>query len=189
MKKIAQLVLPAFIIISLAGLVILVSLYYRTNSGKKEVILTEDKDIGVKIDDLNYSNTRDGRTVWKLKAKEATRFKSRESMVLNGIKLLFYAKDGGVFTMKARDGTYNESKKLLLAGGDVVVLSPEGFTLKTDSIRYETASGRITSKDPVSITTKSMDVQGVGFSVNIESGNMFIKHNVRAVIRDERFDG
>ncbi|MFQ5480996.1 MAG: LPS export ABC transporter periplasmic protein LptC [Thermodesulfobacteriota bacterium] len=189
MKKLAKLVLPAFIIISLAGLIILVSLYYRTNSVKKELTFTEDKDVGVKIDDLNYSNTRDGRTVWKLKAREATRFKSSESLILNGIKLLFYAKDGGAFTMKADDGTFNEAKKLLLASGGVVVFSPEGYTLKTDNIRYETASGYITSKDHVLISTKSMDVEGVGFDVNIESGNMYIKDKVRAVIREERFDG
>ncbi|MFQ5353940.1 MAG: LPS export ABC transporter periplasmic protein LptC [Thermodesulfobacteriota bacterium] len=188
MKKTAKLVLPVFILISLAGLAILVALFYSTRS-TEELTITEDKDVGVKIEDLNYSNTRDGRTIWRLKAREATSFKSRESMVLKGIRLLFYDKEGGIFTMKARDGDFNEAKKIIRASGDVVVFSEEGYTLKTDNIRYAAASGSITSKEPVSIKTDAMEVHGVGFEVNVESGSMYIKKNVRAVIREKRSDG
>ncbi|MFQ5428315.1 MAG: LPS export ABC transporter periplasmic protein LptC [Thermodesulfobacteriota bacterium] len=188
MKKIAKLVLPIFIIISLAGLVILVSLFHSTKTNK-EAAFTENKDIGVKVEDLNYSNTSDGRTIWRLKARKATSFKSRESMVLKHIRLLFYDKEGGTFTMKAHNGTFNEAKKVIRASGDVVVFSPEGYTLKTDRIRYESASGSISSEDPVAIATEVMDVKGVGFNVNIESGKMDIRRNVRAVIREKGADG
>ncbi len=188
MKQTAKIVLPAFILISVAGLIILVALYSRTKN-TNEVTFTEDKDIGVKIENLNYSNTRDGRTIWKLSASRATSYKSRESMILKGVRLLFYDKAGDTFTMKAKDGTFNESKKLIFASGDVVVFSPDGFTLKTDNIRYDTASGHITSAEPVSISTSAMEVQGVGFMVSIDDGSMYINKHVRAVIKEKRNDG
>jgi len=188
MKQTAKIVLPAFIIISVVGLAILVVLYSRTNN-PNELTFTEDKDVGVNIENLNYSNTRDGRTIWKLKAGRATSYKSRESMVLEGVRLLFYDKSGDAFTMKAKDGTFNESKKIIRASGDVVVFSPDGFTLKTDNIRYDTASGRITSAEPVSISTSAMEVTGVGFNVSIDDGSMYINKHVRAVIKQKRDDG
>ncbi len=187
MKQTVKLVLPAFIILSLAGLVILVVIYYRTTS-TREVTFTEDKDIGVKVEGLNYSNTRDGRTIWRLRAKDATSFKSKKSMVLKGINLLFYPKNGEPFTMKADDGTFNEAKKVILARGNVVVFSEKGFTLKTDRLRYDSAAGRIASDKPVSITQGDMMVTGVGFRADVDSGNVSILKNVRAVISVKGMD-
>ncbi len=188
MKKTAKLVLPAFIIISLAGLIILVVFYYRT-TGTREVTFTEDKDIGVKVEGLNYSNTRDGRTIWKLRAKKATSFKSKESMVLEGIDLLFYPKNAKPFSMKSHDGTFNERKKVVLARGNVVVSSPTGFILKTERLLYDSDAGRITSTEPVFISQGEMTVRGVGFKVDVESGNLAIEKNVRAVISVKGLDG
>jgi len=188
MKKIVKLVLPAFILLSLAGLIFLVVLYYRTTS-TNELTFTEDKDVGVKIEDLSYANTRDGRTIWKLKAKNATSFKSKELMILKGVRLAFYPEDGGTFNMRARDGKFNEAKKVVFASGDVVVSSPTGFTLKTEHLRYDTDAGRITSADPVFISQGQMNVRGVGFKVDVESGNLYILRDVRAVISVRGLDG
>jgi len=187
MKQTVKLVLPAFIILSLAGLVILVVIYYRTTS-TREVTFTEDKDIGVKVEGLNYSNTRDGRTIWRLRAKEATSFKSKKLMVLKGINLLFYPNNGEIVTMKAHDGTFNEANKVIFAKGNVVVSSEKGFTLKTDRLLYDSASGRITSDEPVTITQGAMMVHGVGFKADVDSGNISILKKVRAVISVKGID-
>jgi len=181
MKKTAKLVLPAFIIFSFAGLILLVVFYYRTTS-TQEAAFTEDKDIGIRVEGLNYANTRDGRTLWRLKAKKATRFKSRELMVLEKVDLLFYAKDGDKFNMKAREGNFNEAKKVINAWGDVAVSSKKGFNLKTERLRYDTAAGSITSDKPVIILRGELRVEGVGFSVDVESGSLEILSNVRAVV-------
>jgi len=176
------------IIISLAGLIVLVVLFYRSTSSH-EVTFTEDRDIGIKIEGLDYSNTRDGRTIWKLKAEKATSFKSKETMVLEGINLHFYPEKGGAVTMKAREGDFNEKRKVLLARGNVVVSSKSGFTLKTEGLRYDSSAGKITSGKPVFISQGEMNIRGVGFRVDVDSGNLFIKKNVRAVISVKGLDG
>jgi len=188
MKKTAKLVLPAFIVLSFAGLIVLVILYYRTK-GAHELTFTEDKDIGVKVEGLNYANTRDGRTIWRLKAVKATSFKSKELMVLEGVRLMFYPKDGEEVRMKARNGKFNEAKKVVFASGDVVVSSPSGFTLKTERLRYDTSAGRITSGEPVIISQGEMRVRGVGFKADVDSGTFYIMKDVRAVISVTGIDG
>ncbi len=181
MKRTAKLVLPAFIIISLAGLAVLVVLYYSTR-GAHEVTFTEDRDVGVKIEDLNYANTREGRTTWRLRARTATRFKTRHMMVLEGIRLSFRPDDKKNLIMKARRGRFDEAKKVIFASGAVVVTSPEGYTLKTEKLRYNTAGGLITSAEPVVIFSGDMRVSGVGFRVEVDSGSFYILRDVKAVI-------
>ncbi len=188
MKRTAKLVLPAFISISLAGLVVLVVLYYRTR-GAREVTFKEESDIGVKIEDLNYADTRRGRTIWRLRAGGATRYKSRHMLVLEGIDLLFYSDDRTPFTMKAREGRFDEAKKVVYAKGGVKVTSPEGYSLETRRLRYDTARGLITSADPVVIFRRDMRVSGVGFRVEVKRGSLYIMRDVRAVISGEGVHG
>jgi LPS export ABC transporter protein LptC len=188
MKRTAKLVLPAFISISLAGLVVLVVFYYRTR-GAHEVTFTEDRDVGVKIENLEYANTSKGRTVWRLRAGEATRFKTRQLMALKEIELVFYSDNKSTFTMKARKGRFNEAKKVIFASGDVVVTSTEGYTLRTRRLRYDTGAGLITSGDPVVIQSGDMVVKGVGFKVDVESGSMEIMRDVHAVLNGGEIDG
>ncbi len=188
MKRTAKLVLPAFISISLAGLVVLVVFYYRTR-GAKEVTFTEDRDVGVKIENLEYANTRGGRTVWRLRAGEATRFKTGQVMALKDLDLVFFSDDRSTIRMKARKGRFNEAKKVIFASGDVVVTTSEGYRLRTRRLRYDTKAGLITSSDPVVIESGDMVVKGVGFKVDVESGSMEIMRDVKAVLNGGKIDG
>ncbi len=188
MKRTAKLVLPAFIFISLAGLVVLVVFYYRTR-GAQEVSFTEDRDVGVRIENLEYANTREGRTVWRLRAGEATKYKARQMLTLRGIDVVFFSDDKSTFEMKARDGKFDEARKIIFASGDVVVTNTDGYTLRTRRLRYDTKKGLITSGEPVKITGTGMVVEGLGFKVNVQDGSMYIMRDVRAVLNGGELHG
>ena len=182
MKRTAKLVLPAFVIVSLAGLIVLAVLYYRTR-GARQVTFNESADVGIRVDDFDYANTRGGRTVWRMEAREATRFKTRRLMVMKGVHLFFYPESGGRLEMRAREGRFDEAGRVVTARGSVEVSSPDGYRLRTRRLRYETDRGLITSAEPVAIYSRDMEVRGVGFRVELREGTLYIVRGVRAVIR------
>ncbi|GMR04726.1 MAG: hypothetical protein BMS9Abin23_0631 [Thermodesulfobacteriota bacterium] len=184
MKKGVRRAISAFIALSLVALVLMVIVYYSAKSGLG-VKFTEEGDIGIQIDNIHYSNTRAGRVEWELDAKSATRFKKEDLMVFDAVKMVFYAKDGTPYRLKAREGRYLETRGEINARGDVEITSPGGYNLKTESIKYLSGPGELTSSDHVRILSESMDVEGVGLKVDIDDGRFYILKDVRAVLKDE----
>jgi LPS export ABC transporter protein LptC len=183
MKRKLRVFFFAFIALSIAGLIVLVAFHYMTRKGI-EVTVTEDRQIAVKIHDIHYSRTRDGRVEWVLDARSATSFKVEDVMVFDTVRLVFYAKDGRPYKLSAREGRFDENSGVVEATGDVKIESVDGtYTLTTEKIRYLSSSKEITSQDRVNITTGSMDVSGIGFKVEIDAGKMYLHKDVRAVIK------
>ncbi|MFQ5441767.1 MAG: LPS export ABC transporter periplasmic protein LptC [Thermodesulfobacteriota bacterium] len=184
MKKSLRRVVSAFIALTLTALIVVVIVHYLSGSGVS-VKFTEEGDIGIEIDNIHYSSTREGRVEWELDALSATRYKLEDLMVFDTLKVVFFAKDGTPYRLSSKEGRYIENRGELEAIGDVVITSPDGYNLKADSIKYVTEPGEITSRGPVKIASRGMDVQGVGLRVDVESGSLYLLKDVRAVLKDK----
>lgn len=184
MKRKIRVICACFIVLSILALALLVAFHYWTKKGI-EVTITEDRQIGVKIDDIHYSRTREGRVEWVLDAESATSFKVEDVMVFENVRLVFYAKDGRPYKMSAREGRFDEGSGQVEAEGDVRVESMDGtYTLTTERIKYSSSNKEITSDGHVRISTAAMDVTGVGFRVEIDAGRLYLAKDVRAVFKD-----
>lgn len=183
MNRKIRISLSAFIALSLASLAILVFLHYQTKNTIK-VTFTEDKKFGVKIDKVHYSGTKEGRVEWVLDAESAKRSKDDDLTVLNTVTAVFYMKNGSTLTVRADEGRYSESTGDINASGNVSVESKEGYSLKTETLRFSTKSRQITTDDPVKITSGGIDIDGTGLLVEIDSGKLVVLKKVKAVFKD-----
>ena len=59
---------------------------------------------GVKINQVSYSGTREGRIAWELQAESATHFKAKDLTLLQDVRLTLYSKAGDTFHLKSDKG-------------------------------------------------------------------------------------
>ncbi|MBI5642439.1 MAG: LPS export ABC transporter periplasmic protein LptC [Deltaproteobacteria bacterium] len=182
MNRKIRIFLLAFIALSIIGLIVLVLVHYQTKNSY-QVSFTEDSKLEVKIDKIHYSGTKNGRVEWELTADSAKRTRDEDLTLFDTVQATFYSKQGKTYTLKADEGRYKEIAGEIHAVGDVSVESEEGYTLKTEELKYSIGSREITSDKRVEITSEGMDVEGEGFFADVENGRYLLKDKVRAVFK------
>jgi LPS export ABC transporter protein LptC len=184
MTRKVRILVAAFAIASVIGLTALVTIRYMAKKGF-EVVITADDKIGVKVSDIHYSRIREGRTEWVLDADSAASFTGGDEMLFDSVTLVFYAKDGSAYTLKAREAAFSESTGEVHAVGDVLVESEDGsYRLTTDSLKYSSKDRHATTGDRVEILAKGLQVEGEGLIVKIDEEKIFILNDVKALLKD-----
>ncbi len=181
MNRKVRIFLSAFIALSIAGLITLI-LLHRSPKNILKVALKDNK-IEVKIDKVHYSGNKEGRVEWVLDADSAKRTEGGDLIVLDKLKLVFYAKSGKSYTLTAKEGRYRESTGEIDVEKDVTVESGEGYRMETDRLKYSVNSRVLSTDARVAITSKGMDVTGLGLWSDVDKGRIILKKNIRAVFR------
>ncbi|HEY4707690.1 MAG TPA: LPS export ABC transporter periplasmic protein LptC [Thermodesulfobacteriota bacterium] len=175
--------LKAFIVLSVLGLALLVFIHYKTQEPPQK--FKEDEKVQVKIDRIHYSGTKEGRVEWELDAMSAERSREEDLTLFKDVKITFFADDGTPYVLTSRQGTFKEGAGEIKVTGEVKIESPkEGYTLKTDSLKYMIGTKEITTPDKVAMTSGNMDLEGVGLLVRIDSEEFRLLSNVKAVFRN-----
>ncbi|MBI5344342.1 MAG: LPS export ABC transporter periplasmic protein LptC [Deltaproteobacteria bacterium] len=170
----------AFVVLSVIA--VAASVMMRSGRNAYKVEFTEDKKIGVRIDNVHYSSNRNGRVEWTLEAASAVRMKDDDTAILDEVDMVFYAKDGASYRLKAKKARFRESIGELTAEGDVTVTSASGVGLKTEKIKYSVKTARVTSNERVELRALGMVVTGVGLLSEIDNGRFFLFKDVKAVL-------
>lgn len=178
--KTALFVFIALSLITLAGLVV----FHYKLSGPVTVSFEEDGDVSLRVEDIHYSGTKEGRLEWELEAGSATRTRKGTVISFENVSFVYYSSDGESYTLTAPEGTYDEATGVLIATGGVEISSEGGMSLRSPRMRYSTEEKRVTSADRVGITAGGMDVEGTGMVVELDRGRLLLERDVRAVIRE-----
>lgn len=183
MSRKLRVFLTAFIVLSIAGLAVLVFLHYKQREASK-VTFKEEEEVKVKIDRIRYSGTKDGRLEWELEADSARRSREEDLTIFENVKVTFYAKDGTPYTLTAPEGRLSEGKgEITVSGGAVVVSPKEGLTLKSDSLVYSIKKKELTTSALVDLTSERLDLRGTGLLVSIDSEEIRLSKGVKAVFK------
>lgn len=184
MKRKVKAASGLFIVVSVLGLVVLVGLHYMNSKGL-EVVVAEDRSVGLKMSGIHYSSTRDGKVQWVLDAKSATAFKRGERTIFDTVKLVFFAADATTYKLTANEGTVDEKLGTVEVRGDVHVESMDGkYSLKTEVLNYSSEMKRFETDRPVELLASGMDVTGTGLMIDIDRGVLKVQSNVRAVLSE-----
>ncbi|MFQ5735727.1 MAG: LPS export ABC transporter periplasmic protein LptC [Thermodesulfobacteriota bacterium] len=182
MNRKIRISLLAFIVLSILGLAVSVFVHYQTQNSYK-VTFNEDNKLEVRIDNIHYSGTKQGRVEWELVADSAKRARGVDLTVFSNVTATFYPKGGPAYTLEAREGSYVEAAGVVRVSGDVRLNSKDGFAMRTESLKLMMETKEVTSRDPVRLTSGVMDVEGTGFFADLDTGRLRILRDVRAVIK------
>jgi len=135
---------------------------------------------------IRFVEDKQGQKTWELEAESVDQYQERNIMVLEDVKLTFYAKEGRIVYLTAKQGkVYQDSKDVDLLG-DVVLTSSDGYQLKTHSASYRHSEKIVSTPDPVEIDGEQIRLTGKGMLVNVEAKTFKILSQVKTQLREKK---
>ena len=137
----------------------------------------------MRLQKIRFVEDKHGQKTWELEAQSAQKYQDQNLMVLQDVKLTFYAKEGRTFFLTGKQGkVYQDSKNVDLEG-DVVLSSSDGYQLKTHSLSYRHLEKMVSTSDPVEIEGEQLHVTGKGMLVNVETKSFKILSQVKTHLK------
>jgi len=169
----------------LAGtLAAIVALRYRPAGQLAEVVKALPSGVDLALQDINYTHSEAGVARWRLVAKQVQHRAEQQGMVVADLQLTFFDPAGveqGKLT--ARNGQVNADFSVVEVRGEVQIVSRNGYTLETDHLTYRQEDRSIRTDAPVRLVSKSMQLDGVGMTVDLTTQRLQVHDKVRAVVQ------
>jgi LPS export ABC transporter protein LptC len=177
----------------IAGVLVLVLTVLRNQDrfSPGAVLETVAPEADLALRRIHYTETRDGVRRWTLDADSAQHDVGAGVTRIENIRVAFHPEngDGADTTMTAREGTVRIEAGELFLLGNVVVQSPDGYTVETESLRYHEAERQIRTSDPVRLVSEGMEMTGTGMILNIHEQTFTLLADVRATLAPQLLGG
>jgi len=132
---------------------------------------------------IRFVEDKQGQKTWELEAESVHQYQEQNMMVLEDVKVTFYAKEGRIIYLTGKQGkVYQDSKNVDLLG-DVVLTSSDGYQLKTHSASYRHLEKIVSTPDPVEINGEQIRLTGKGMLVDVEAKTFKILSQVKTQLR------
>lgn len=126
---------------------------------------------------MSHYVTQDGVQRAKVLADTAYLYSNSQSALLDAVHITFYGVAGDQTSMlTARSGTYFWRTGDMDARGNVVVVTTDGRTLRTDALRYNEGKNEVSSDRPFTFDGPQRHIQGEGFTSDPAFKNVVAKH-------------
>jgi LPS export ABC transporter protein LptC len=179
-KKLNIRNLLALAILVLAGTLTIVVVRNFRGAAPEEVIESLPRNVDLSLQEINYTETREGRRRWTLAADSAAHNVGDGITRIENIHMTFYDEDRGDMVLTARSGEMKSASHEVTVRDNVVVRSPQGYALFTDSLRYREADRVIRTDKPVRLVSDKMEVTGIGMRLDIQDRTLALLSNIEA---------
>lgn len=188
MKKAKFVILLSIVLI---GGIVLVSLWANLRARKASEAMEKLPKVStggadMRLEKIRFVEDKHGQKTWELEAKSVHQYQEQNIMVLEDVRVTFYAKEGRTIYLTGKQGkVYQDSKNVELVG-DVVLTSSDGYQLKTHSVSYRHLEKIVSTSDPVEIDGEQLRLTGKGMSVDIEGKTFKILSQVKTQLRGRK---
>jgi LPS export ABC transporter protein LptC len=135
---------------------------------------------------IRFVEDKQGQKTWELEAESVDQYQEQNMMVLEDVKVTFYAKEGRIIHLTGKQGkVYQDSRNVDLLG-DVVLTSSDGYQLKTHSASYRHSEKIVSTADPVEVDGEQIRLTGKGMLVNVEAKTFKILSQVKTQLRGRK---
>ena len=136
------------------------------------------------VEDFTVTETDSGRTEWTLFAKRAATFASRDLVTARTVRIDFFGDDGRKGSeLVAREGELYQRTHDMIARGNVVLQTTEGWRMSTEELHFLNNRRRITSDQLVRVEKEGSVLEGVGFESDPHLEHFEFHHQVRATVQ------
>lgn len=138
------------------------------------------------IENFSLRNTSTRGLLWILEAERGVTYSPSDAIRLTQMRVRFY--DGGEEVrsiLTSRKGEVQEATQALWASDSVVVATPSGDTLRTESLRWNPRTQKIDT-DVFFTLVRGRDVlTGIGLQADPDLSHYRVDREVRAALRDQ----
>ena len=133
--------------------------------------------------DFTTTESDSGRIEYELRARVAKMYGGGVTRV-EGLEVDFYEHARKVSTLTAREGFVDEDGRLR-AQGDVVVVSMEGYVLRSQSLWWDRKRGKIRTDEPFTVTKQGESFRGVGLTTGPNLDLIEVDRNFEGTLTDD----
>jgi len=188
MKKAKMVILLSIVLI---GGIVLVSIWanLRERKAAERVEKLPEASTGgadMRLEKIRFVEDKHGQKTWELEAKSAHQYQDQNMIILEDVKVTYYAKEGRTFFLTGKQGKVYQNSKDVDLVGDVVLTSNDGYQLKTHSASYRHLEKIVSTPDPVEIEGEQIRLTGKGMLVNMEAKTFKILGQVKTQLRGRK---
>jgi LPS export ABC transporter protein LptC len=179
------------LLIVLIGGLVFVSLRANLRARKASEAVEKLSDVStggadMQLKKIRFVEDKQGQKTWELEAESVQQYQEQNMMVLEDVKVTFYAKEGRIIYLTGKQGkVYQDTKNVDLSGG-VVLTSSDGYQLKTHSASYHHSERTVSTSDPVEIDGEQIRLTGKGMLVDVEAKTFKILSQVKTQLRGRK---
>ncbi|MCX8116553.1 MAG: LPS export ABC transporter periplasmic protein LptC [Desulfobacterota bacterium] len=176
-----------FSILVLAGLVTVIlwmNLRDRKHSEEKMADRVSTEGADQRMEKVHLVEEKAGKKIWELEAKAIAQYES--DLHLQEVRAIYYAKDGRSFTLTGDRAKVHQERKDMEISGNVLLLSSDGYRLKTRSISYRHGERRAETDDFIEFEGEGVHLTGKGMRIDLEEKTFKVFSQVRTVWKGKR---
>lgn len=176
--------LRVFLILVIFLSVFSITFYFIKNFAHKEINL-KIKDVNIqwdlKLQKVHVVEKKRDRKEWELKADSTEMFNKENITILKNVRLKLYPENREEITVVGKKGNFNNNTKNMEIYGNVIVSSNDGYSLKTDSLKFISSKKVVETDDPVEISKDGINIIGKGLFSQLDKKELEIKRDVKAI--------
>jgi LPS export ABC transporter protein LptC len=177
--------------IVLIGGIVLVSLLANLRARKaseavERVTKVSTEGADMKLEKIRFVEDKQGQKTWELEAESVHQYREQNMMVLENVKVTFYAKEGRIIYLTGKQGKVYQDSKNVDVSGDVELTTSDGYQLKTHSASYNHLEKIVSTADPVEIEGDQIRLTGKGMLVDVEAKTFKILSDVKTQLRGRK---
>ena len=136
------------------------------------------------VEDFMVTETDSGRTQWTLFAKSAATYTARDVVIARTLRIDFFGPDARKSSeLVAREGELYQRSHDMLARGNVVLQTTEGWRMSTEELTFSNKRNLILSDRLVRVEKEGSVLEGVGFQSDPNLEHFEFREQVRATVR------
>jgi LPS export ABC transporter protein LptC len=136
------------------------------------------------VEDFSITETDSGRTQWTLFAKHAATYQARDLVTARTLRIDFFDEKGQKSSeLLAREGELYQRTRDMVARGNVVLLTTEGWRMSTEEMHFLNSHRKITSDKLVRVEKEGTVLEGVGFESDPNLEHFEFQHQIRATVQ------
>jgi LPS export ABC transporter protein LptC len=120
-------------------------------------------------------------------AQHAATYQARDLVTVRGVRVDFFDGKGdkGVKSSElvAREGELQQRTRDMVARGNVVLLTNEGWRMSTEEMHFLNSTHKITSDKLVRVEKQGTVLEGVGFESDPNLEHFEFQHQIRATVQ------
>jgi len=136
------------------------------------------------VEDFTITETDSGRAQWTMFAKQAATFNARDLVTARTVRIDFFDEFGAKSSeLVAREGELYQRTRDMVARGDVVLQTVEGWRMSTEELHFSNARNRILSDKLVRVEKEGSVLEGVGFESDPNLHHFEFRGDIRATVQ------
>ena len=138
---------------------------------------------GFTMEGVLFSLLKNGVLDWQIEAKRLYTKEDQDLMQLETVAAQVFENAARKFLIIAQEGEYDMKNKTLIMRNGVRVQADTGMLVQSDSLSYDEQTRTITTRVPVRITGKGLDIRGQGMDYDMRRDSYDVSGRVKVDIR------